>query len=88
MKDVIYYFCILLVRIKDFYVYNNILYNLITMNKKNKETNSPRHLLFFVCTAPLFAPSAEPHSSVGSSKDLRTGGRSFDPRLGQYSFRE
>ena len=29
---------------------------------------------------------AEPHSSVGSSADLRTG-RWFDPRLGQYSFR-
>ena len=30
---------------------------------------------------------AEPHSSVGSVADLRTGGRWFDPRLGQYSFR-
>ena len=29
----------------------------------------------------------EPHSSVGSVADLRTGGRFFDPRLGQYSFR-
>ena len=29
----------------------------------------------------------EPHSSVGSVADLRTGGRSFDPRLGQYSLR-
>ena len=28
----------------------------------------------------------EPHSSVGSVADLRTG-RWFDPRLGQYSFR-
>ena len=26
------------------------------------------------------------HSSVGSILDLRTGGRWFDPRLGQYSF--
>ena len=26
-------------------------------------------------------------SSVGSVTDLRTGGRWFDPRLGQYSFR-
>ena len=26
-------------------------------------------------------------SSVGSVADLRTGGRWFDPRLGQYSFR-
>ena len=31
--------------------------------------------------------TAEPHSSVGSVADLRTGGRWFDPRLGQYSFR-
>ena len=30
---------------------------------------------------------AEPHSSVGSVADLRKGGRWFDPRLGQYSFR-
>ena len=28
---------------------------------------------------------AEPHTSVGSVADLRTGGRCFDPRLGQYS---
>ena len=28
---------------------------------------------------------AEPHSSVGSVADLRTGGRWFDLRLGQYS---
>ena len=34
---------------------------------------------------PLY--SAEPHNSVGSVADLRTGGRWFDPRLGQYSFR-
>ena len=31
--------------------------------------------------------SADPHSSVGSVVDLRTGGRWFYPRLGQYSFR-
>ena len=30
---------------------------------------------------------AEPHSSVGSNADLRTGGRWSDQRLGQYSFR-
>ena len=30
---------------------------------------------------------AEFHSSVGSVQDFRTGGRWFDPRLGQYSFR-
>ena len=29
----------------------------------------------------------ESHSSVGSVADLRTEGRWFDPRLGQYSFR-
>ena len=28
----------------------------------------------------------ECHSSVGSVPDLRTEGRMFDPRLGQYSF--
>ena len=31
--------------------------------------------------------STEPRSSVGSVANLRTGGRWFDPRLGQYSFR-
>ena len=31
--------------------------------------------------------SAKPHSLVGSVADLRTGGRWFDPRLGQNSFR-
>ena len=30
---------------------------------------------------------AEPHSSVGSGGNLRTGGRWFDPRLDQYFFR-
>ena len=30
---------------------------------------------------------AKPHSSVGCVAVLRTGGRRFDPRLGQYSFR-
>ena len=30
---------------------------------------------------------AEPLSSVGSAADMRTGGRWFDPRFGQYSFR-
>ena len=29
---------------------------------------------------------AEPHSSVGSFADLRTGGRRFDSRLGQNTF--
>ena len=29
----------------------------------------------------------KPHSSVGNVTDLRTGGRWFDPRLGQYCFR-
>ena len=31
---------------------------------------------------------AAPDSSVGSVANLRTGGRWFDPRHGQYSFRE
>ena len=30
----------------------------------------------------------EPHSSVGSVADLRTGSLWFDPRLGQHLFRE
>ena len=30
----------------------------------------------------------EPHTSVNSVHDFRTGGRWLDPRLGQYFFRE
>ena len=30
---------------------------------------------------------ADPHNSVGSVEDLRTGGRWFNSRLSQYSFR-
>ena len=41
-------------------------------------------------TKNILENSAEPHSSVGSFADLRTGGHWFDPRfnswLGQYSF--
>ena len=29
----------------------------------------------------------KPHSLAGNIADLRTGGRWFDPQLGQYSFR-
>ena len=37
---------------------------------------------------PLFLLlHSEPHSSVGSVADLRKGGRWFDSRFGQYSFR-
>ena len=43
--------------------------------------NSVPHAEIFFCC------SAEPHSSVGSIQGLRTGGRWYDPRLGQYSFR-
>ena len=35
----------------------------------------------------VFAEGAEPHSSVGSVMDFRTGGRWFNPWLSQYSFR-
>ena len=35
----------------------------------------------------LSQPNAEPHSSVGSIADFRTGGHWFNPWLGQYSFR-
>ena len=40
---------------------------------------------------PYFLPESSlhhnpPHSSVGSLQDLRTGGRWFNPRLGQNSF--
>ena len=42
-----------------------------------------QRFLFLISTE-----NAESHSSVGSDANLRTGGRWFDPRLGQYSFRE
>ena len=48
-----------------------------------KDIKSKLWGLYFNCIYAL----AEPHSSVGSVADLRTGGRWFDPRLGQYSFR-
>ena len=34
------------------------------------------------CSFDLFSAFAEPRSSVGNIADLRTGGRWFDPRLG------
>ena len=39
-----------------------------------------------VASNALNLDNVEPHSSVGSIVDLRTGGRWFDPWLGQYSF--
>ena len=42
---------------------------------------------FFQKPLTSFLTCTEPHSSVGSIADLRTGGRWFDPLLGQYSFR-
>ena len=39
------------------------------------------------CYSQLSPVPAEPHRSVCSVPDLRTRGRWFDPRLGQYSFR-
>ena len=44
--------------------------------------------MYSVFGAVTLIYTAEPHSSVGSVVDLRTGGRWFDSRLGQYSFRE
>ena len=38
--------------------------------------------LKFLSCAAIFA---EPHSRVSGVADLKTGGRWFDPRLGQYS---
>ena len=35
----------------------------------------------------LQSPSAEPHNSVGSVANLKTGGRRFDSWLGQYYLR-
>ena len=40
----------------------------------------------FINELMLHAKESEPHSSVGSVVDLRTGCCLFDPRLGQYSF--
>ena len=41
----------------------------------------------YVLRITHYSTWAEPHSSVGSVADLGTGGRWFDPRLVQYSFR-
>ena len=40
----------------------------------------------FTLFIPLPRIITEPHSSVGSVADLRTGGHMFNPRLGKYSF--
>ena len=45
------------------------------------------HSYEFLCIVLSANAFAKPHSSVSSIADLRTGGRWFDPRLGQYSFR-
>ena len=42
------------------------------------------NLMVWVCLSVSFSVT-EPHSSVRSVSDLRTGGRWFDLRLGQYS---
>ena len=45
--------------------------------------------LFFLYTCAcniIINRHTKDHSSVGGVADLRTGGRWFDPRLGQYSF--
>ena len=67
-------------------------------NTTNQPSSSSPFFLW-LCFFPSYLPPpnasvsfslsslAEPHSSVGSVADLRTGGRWFHPRLGQYSFR-
>ena len=50
--------------------------------KNEKYCSSSRMRLFF-----LVFMFTKPYSPVGSVQDLSTGGRWFDPRLGQYSFR-
>ena len=58
-------------------------YFLLFYQKHSVSLGHTKHSLVF------FAHEvAEPHSSVDSVADLSTGGRWFDPRLGQYSFRE
>ena len=52
----------------------------INMMFKSRLVPHKRSILFGISIA-------KPHSSVGSVTELRTGGRWFDPRLGQYSFR-
>ena len=51
-----------------------------------RNTFFPSHWLIFHITI-FNTLNSEPHSAVGSVADLRTGGRWFDLRLGQYSFR-
>ena len=48
--------------------------------KEKKETRTFSHFSFLVLPSPI-------RGSVGSVAHLRTGGRWFDPRHGQYSFR-
>ena len=46
---------------------------------------SPKFVVWF--SVRTHRNRVEPHSSIGSVADLRTGGRWFDPRFGKYSFR-
>ena len=56
----------------------------VVWERINRSIHQYNFIRFQIC---LNLERAEPHSSVGSVADLRTGGRWFNPRLGQYSFR-
>ena len=64
---------------------------IISVVRKKRTTSMQSKSIGLISLMLLFiiryTSIAEPHSSVGSVADLRTGGRWFDPRLGQYSFR-
>ena len=57
------------------------------IEKKNVKRGVKRHSIDQHIHPSTYPSIPEPHSPVGSVADLRTGGRWFDPRLGQYSFR-
>ena len=65
----------------------------ILHNLEEKDPAICGYLWEAVLSLVNFAPvrntvvSGKPHSSLGSIADLRTAGRWFDPRLGQYSSR-
>ena len=55
--------------------------------RKGEKNAVYQHVFVFPVFFLLQGRLAEPHSSFSSVTDLRTGGRWFDPWLGQYSFR-
>ena len=74
--------CLLFYILPDFEIHLAAILN----RRHNHRFSSLQYFPYLEATQLLIALD-ESHSSVGSTEDLRTGGRWFDPQLGQHSFR-